>query len=106
MVDDSTGLGTVPAGTNGSTPAAGLDAAAIPGASAPGLLPSTDQAALGLTPTQTNLTTAQRANFVALRSPALVADTKNIYLAVIAVALGVFVVGTGLRRLGVLRPWT
>jgi hypothetical protein len=111
VVDDAAGPGTVPAATDtGSTPAAGIDAAAIPGASAPGLLPSTDQAALGVTPSQVAapaaLSTAQRANFVALRSPALVADTKNLYLAVIAVALGVLVVGTGLRRLGVLRPWT
>jgi hypothetical protein len=114
VVDDSTGLNTglntVPStGATGGT-AGGLDAAAVPGASAPGLLPSTDQAALGLTPAQalnpTALDTAQRANFVALRSPALVADTQNIYLAVIAVAIGIFVVGTGLRRLGVLRPWT
>lgn len=108
VIDDSTGFGTVDTSasggaTNGATD--GIDAATIPGAVAPGLLPSTDPAALGLTPTQT-FNSAARANLVALRSPQLVADTQNIYLAVIALALGVFVVGTGLRRMGVLRPWT
>jgi hypothetical protein len=48
---------------------------------------------------------AQPADLVALRSPLLVADTQNIYLAVVAVAIAVLAVGTGLRRLGVLRPW-
>jgi hypothetical protein len=106
VIDFGSGLaGTTPAGTDAGV-GAGLDAAAVPGAVAPGLLPSTEQAALGLTPTQTFLPAAQRANLVALRSPALVADTQNIYLAVVAIALTVFVAGTGLRRLGVLRPWT
>lgn len=95
----------IPAGTNAGVGAA-LDAAAVPGAVAPGLLPSTTPAALGLTPGQTSLSSAKRANLVALRSPALTADTQNIYLAVVAIAITVFVAGTGLRRLGVLRPWT
>lgn len=113
VIDAGTGLAPAGSGTDSGL-GAGLDAATIPGAVAPGLLPSTEQAALGLTPSQvvgqtagqTMLGTAQRANLVALRSPALVADTQNIYLAVVAIALTVFVAGTGLRRLGVLRPWT
>ncbi len=109
VIDADTGpAGTesgLPAGTDSGVGAA-LDAAAAPGAVAPGLLPSTEQAALGLTPGQTLLGTAQRANLVALRSPSLTADTQNIYLAVVALALTVLMAGTGLRRLGVLRPWT
>jgi len=106
-VVNTSAAASVPAAadTPGSAPAAGIDAAAVPGASAPGLLPSTEPAAVGLTPTQVAFTPVERANFLALRSPALVADTQNIYLAVAGIGVAVLVVGTGLRRLGVLRPW-
>jgi hypothetical protein len=86
-------------------PGNGVDAATVPGATVPGVPPSTTPAALGLPPTET-FTPVQRANFVALRSPAVVADAHDLYLAVMAIGIAVFVTGTALRRLGVLRPWT
>jgi len=98
----SDGVAAGPAGiaTNGP-----VDSAAAPVAPVvPGLPPAT-AAAVNLTPGQTMRDTVQPANFVAVRSPSLAADTQNLYLAVAAVAIIVFVAGTGLRRLGVLRPW-
>jgi hypothetical protein len=106
VVPADTGL-TGPPAANASSgaPTQEIDAAAIPGASAPGLLPSTTPAALGLTPRQVAFTPVERANFVALRAPAVVADTQDLYLVVMAIGIAVLVTGTALRRLGVLRPW-
>jgi len=97
VVNTDTNVTTPPAG---DAPTNGIDAAAIPGgASAPGLVPSTNPAALG----QVALSPVERANFVALRSST--ADTQDLYLVVMAIGIAVLVMGTVLRRLGVLRPW-
>lgn len=100
-------FGAAPSG--GAPAAVGVDSAsALPAGEVGAVIPSAVDPVTGaaVTPTQIIATTATaRANLIALRSPSLAADTADIYLALIAVGLGVLVTGTILRRLGVLRPW-
>lgn len=100
-----TALGPAPATDSPTSTGAVPAAVPIPGVFAPGLPSVTDPVPAAGPPVRTVPTSAQPADLVALRSPLVVADTQNIYLAVVAVAIAVLAVGTGLRRLGVLRPW-